>query len=128
MGATMVGEKCEFTMCAGTHGSTFGGNPVCASGGLVVMSRLTDEFLSEVTKKGEYIRTRLSKLAKVKSISGLGLMLGVETDDAVKVKNECLDNGLIVLTAKDKLRLLPALTITWEELDKGLEIMEKILG
>ena len=128
MGATMVGDKCETTMCAGTHGSTFGGNPVCASGGLVVMKRLTDEFLSEVTKKGEYIRSRLSKLPKVKSISGLGLMLGVETDDAGKVKNECLDNGLIVLTAKDKIRLLPALNITWEELDKGLKIMEKILG
>lgn len=128
MGATMVGDKCETTMCAGTHGSTFGGNPVCASGGLVVMNRLTQEFLSEVTKKGEYIRSRLSKLPKVKSISGLGLMLGIETDDAGKVKNECLDNGLIVLTAKDKIRLLPALTITWEELDKGLKIMEKILG
>lgn len=128
MGATMVGDKCELTMCAGTHGSTFGGNPICASGGLVVMKRLTDEFMNEVKKKGEIIKNRLSKLQKVKGVTGLGLMLGVSVDDAVKVKNECQENGLIVLTAKDKIRLLPALTISYEELEKGLNIMEKVLG
>ena len=128
MGATMVGEKCEVTMGASTHGSTFGGNPVCASGGLIVMKRLTDELIAEVTKKGDYIRQRLEKFSSVKGVTGLGLMLGVSVDDAVKVKSQCQDAGLIVLTAKDKIRLLPALTISWEELKKGMDIMEKVLG
>ena len=128
MGATMVGEKCELTMSAGTHGSTFGGNPVCASGGLVVMKRLTEEFMAEVTKKGEYIRERLSGIPAVKGVTGIGLMLGVSVEDAVKVKAECEKAGLIVLTAKEKIRLLPALTISWEELRKGMDIMEKVLG
>ena len=128
MGATMVGEKCEVTMGASTHGSTFGGNPVCASGGLIVMKRLTDELMAEVAKKGDYIRQRLEKLPSVKGVTGLGLMLGVSVEDAVKVKSQCQDAGLIVLTAKDKIRLLPALTISWEELEKGMDIMEKVLG
>ena len=127
MGATMVGEKCETTMSSGTHGSTFGGNPVCASGGLVVMKRLTDELMAEVVKKGEYIRERLANIPSVKGVTGMGLMLGVSVDDAVKVKAECEKEGLIVLTAKDKIRLLPALTISWEELKKGMDIMEKVL-
>lgn len=128
MGATMVGEKCEFTMGAGTHGSTFGGNPVCASGGIVVMNRLTPEFLSEVKVKGDIIRQRLSSLKGVKCVTGMGLMIGVGVEDAVSIKAKCQDEGLIVLTAKDKIRLLPALNISFEELDEGLKIMEKILA
>lgn len=128
MGATMVGNKCETTMSAGTHGSTFGGNPICASGALVVMSRLTDEFLLEVTKKAEYMTKRLNGFSKVKAVTGLGLMIGVSVDDAATTKLELEKLGLIVLTAKDKLRLLPALNITQEEMEKGLNIMEKVLG
>lgn len=128
MGATMVGEKCELTMSSGTHGSTFGGNPVCASGGLIVMKRLTDEFMAEVTKKGEYLKERLLNIPSVKGVTGIGLMLGVSVVDAVKVKSECEKAGLIVLTAKDKIRLLPALTISFDELKKGMDIMEKVLG
>lgn len=128
MGATMVGEKCEFTMSAGTHGSTFGGNPVCSAGAIEVLSRITPEFLDEVVEKGKIIRERLSALPKVKGITGLGLMLGILVDNAVEVKNKCLEEGLIVLTAKDKIRLLPALNISEEELNKGLNILEKVLG
>lgn len=128
MGATMVGEKCEFTMSAGTHGSTFGGNPVCSAGAIEVLSRITPEFLDEVVEKGKIIRERLSALPAVKGITGLGLMLGVLVDNAGEIKNKCLEEGLIVLTAKDKIRLLPALNISEEELNKGLNILEKVLG
>lgn len=128
MGATMVGDKCEFVMNAGTHGSTFGGNPVCASGAIEVLSRITPEFLDEVVEKGKIIRERLLALKGVKAVSGLGLMIGVSVDNAVEVKNKCLEKGLIVLTAKDKIRLLPALNVSEEELNKGMNILESVLG
>ena len=92
------------------------------------MSRLTDEFLAEVVKKANYITEKLKSFSKVKAVTGLGLMIGVCVDDVATTKLELEKLGLIVLTAKDKLRLLPALTITQEEIDKGLNIMEKVLG
>ncbi len=128
MGATMVGEKCESVMNAGTHGSTFGGNPVCSAGAIEVLSRLTPEFLDEVQEKGKIIRERLNAIPAVKGVTGMGLMIGVLVDDAASVKKKCLDEGLIVLTAKDKIRLLPALNISEEELNKGMNILEKVLG
>ena len=128
MGATMVGEKCEGVLCAGTHGSTFGGNPICASGAIEVLSRLTPEFLDEVQEKGKIIRERLSVLKGVQGVTGMGLMIGVKVENAVEVKNKCLEEGLIVLTAKDKIRLLPALNISESELNKGINVLEKILG
>lgn len=128
MGATLVGDKCEFVMSAGTHGSTFGGNPAISAGAIEVLNRLTPEFLASVKKKSEMIIDRLQKMDGVESVSGLGLMLGVKTKkDAKMVKAECLKNGLVVLTAKDKIRLLPALNIKMEEIDKGLKILEKAL-
>lgn len=128
MGATLVGDKCEFVMSAGTHGSTFGGNPAISAGAIEVLNRLTPEFLASVKKKSEMIIDRLQKMDGVESVSGLGLMLGVKTKkDAKMVKAECLKNGLVVLTAKDKIRLLPALNIKTEEIDKGLKILEKAL-
>ncbi|MBQ2715138.1 MAG: acetylornithine/succinylornithine family transaminase [Clostridia bacterium] len=128
LGATMVGNKCEFTMTAGTHGSTFGGNPVCASGGVYVLNSLTEEFLEDVKEKGKIIKERLLMLKGVKGVTGMGLMIGVSVDNAVEVKNKCLEKGLIVLTAKDKIRLLPALNISVEELNKGINILESVLG
>ena len=128
MGATLVGDKCEFVMSAGTHGSTFGGNPAISAGAIEVLNRITPEFLASVKKKSEMIIDRLQKMDGVESVSGLGLMLGVKTKkDAKMVKAECLKNGLVVLTAKDKIRLLPALNIKTEEIDKGLKILEKAL-
>ena len=128
MGATLVGDKCEFVMSAGTHGSTFGGNPAISAGAIEVLNRLTPEFLASVKKKSEMIIDRLQKMDGVESVSGLGLMLGAKTKkDAKIVKAECLKNGLVVLTAKDKIRLLPALNIKTEEIDKGLKILEKAL-
>ncbi len=128
MGATMLGDKVKDTLCAGSHGSTFGANPVCAAAAISNIERLTDDFLHTVTKKSEYIKNKLLSFKSVKSVSGIGLMMGIETDKpAGDVVEKCLENGLLVLTAKTKIRLLPALNITYEEIDKGLEILQEVL-
>ena len=128
IGAVLFGEKLQDTMTPGSHGSTFGGNPVVAAGACSVVERIDDDFLSEVQRKSEKIRTALAKVKGVKSISGMGLMLGIETDKpAGEVAKACLANGLLILTAKTKLRLLPALNISDAELDEGLEILKGVL-
>lgn len=129
MGCTMLGEKVENTLSAGTHGSTFGGNPICAAGALSIISRLDEALFSEVRKKGEYIKAELESAKGVKSVTGLGLMLGIETEkDAKVLAQECLDKGVIVLTAKSKLRLLPPLNIKQEELEKAIQILKGVLA
>ena len=128
IGAVLFGEKLQNTMTPGSHGSTFGGNPVVAAGACSIVERIDDDFLSEVQRKSEKIRTALAKVKYVKSISGMGLMLGIETDKpAGEVAKACLANGLLILTAKTKLRLLPALNISDAELDEGLEILKGVL-
>lgn len=128
MGAVLFGEKVKDTATAGSHGSTFGGNPICAAGACSIVSRIDDAFLEEVNRKSEYIKSYLSKVKGVKSISGMGLMLGIETDkDAKDAANECLKKGLLVLTAKNKIRLLPALNISQAELDEGLKILKEVI-
>lgn len=130
IGVCLSGEKCANVLTKGTHGSTFGGNPICCAGGLAVLSKVNSNgFLEEITKKGDYFRNKLAVMPEVKSLSGLGLMIGIElnTKKAADVAKAALDNGLLVLTAKDRIRLLPPLTITYEEIDKGLDILEGIL-
>ena len=128
IGAVLFGEKLQDTMTPGSHGSTFGGNPVVAAGACSIVERIDDDFLLEVQRKSEKIRTALAKVKGVKSISGMGLMLGIETDKpAGEVAKACLANGLLILTAKTKLRLLPALNISDAELDEGLEILKGVL-
>lgn len=128
IGAVLFGEKLQDTMTPGSHGSTFGGNPVVAAGACSIVERIDDDFLSEVQRKSEKIRTALAKVKGVQSISGMGLMLGIETDKpAREVAKACLANGLLILTAKTKLRLLPALNISDAELDEGLEILKGVL-
>ena len=128
IGAVLFGEKLQDTMTPGSHGSTFGGNPVVAAGACSIVERIDDDFLSEVQRKSEKIRTALAKVKGVKSISGMGLMLGIATDKpAGEVAKACLANGLLILTAKTKLRLLPALNISDAELDEGLEILKGVL-
>ena len=128
IGAVLFGEKLQDTMTPGSHGSTFGGNPVVAAGACSIVERIDDDFLSEVQRKSEKIRTALAKVKGVKSISGMGLMRGIETDKpAGEVAKACLANGLLILTAKTKLRLLPALNISDAELDEGLEILKGVL-
>lgn len=128
IGAVLFGEKLQNTMTPGSHGSTFGGNPVVAAGACSIVERIDDDFLSEVQRKSEKIRTALTKVKGVQSISGMGLMLGIETDkSAGEVAKACLANGLLILTAKTKLRLLPALNISDAELNEGLEILKGVL-
>lgn len=128
MGAVLFGEKVKDTATAGSHGSTFGGNPICAAGACSIVSRIDDAFLNEVNRKSEYIKNYLSNVKGVKSISGMGLMLGIETDKNAKdAANECLEKGLLVLTAKNKIRLLPALNISQAELDEGLKILKEVI-
>lgn len=128
IGAVLFGEKLQNTMTPGSHGSTFGGNPVVAAGACSIVERIDDDFLSEVQRKSEKIRTALAKVKGVQSISGMGLMLGIKTDKpAGEVAKACLANGLLILTAKTKLRLLPALNISDAELDEGLEILKGVL-
>lgn len=128
MGAVLFGEKVKDTATAGSHGSTFGGNPICAAGACSIVSRIDDAFLEEVNRKSEYIKSYLSQVNGVKSISGMGLMLGIETNKNAKdAANECLEKGLLVLTAKNKIRLLPALNISQAELDEGLKILKEVI-
>lgn len=132
IGAFVAGEKCESTLGAGTHGSTFGANPVVCAGANYVVDRVSDpRFLGEVIEKGEKIRNFVlgSKLSKVKSIRGKGMMIGIQVDGNPKeLLHDAADAGLLVLTAgKDVIRLLPPLTITNYELDRGLEILAKVL-
>ena len=129
MGACLCTEKCAGVLTAGTHGTTFGGNPVACAGAKYILNTLTEDFLNEVSEKGEYIRTKLAEFEEVKSITGLGLMLGIElkTKNASEIAKKCSENGLLILTAKNKLRMLPPLVITKEEIDKGMEILKSFL-
>jgi len=128
IGATIFSEKTENVLTAGTHGSTFGGNPVSCAAALSIIKRLDDEFLKEVSEKSEYLKDKLLKMDGVKSVSGMGFMLGVEIEkNPSDVLKTCLENGLMVLTAKTKIRLLPPLNISYEDLDKGLEILKGVL-
>ena len=125
LGAVLLGEKVEHTLGFGDHGSTFGGNPVCCAGALSVINRLDDAFLDEVAKKGEYVRTALAGAPGVEGVSGLGLMVGIKTaKPAAEVVNKCIESGVLCLTAKDKVRLLPALNIPMEILKKAVEVIK----
>ncbi|HRR77069.1 MAG TPA: aspartate aminotransferase family protein [Ruminococcus sp.] len=130
MGACLMNEKCSGVLTAGTHGSTFGGNPIACAGGLAVLDRLSSNgFLDEVAKNAEYIKKELEKCSEVASVTGLGLMVGIslKTKKAGDVAKEALNRGLLVLTAKEKVRLLPPLTISEDELRDGLKILMEIL-
>jgi len=128
IGAVLFGEKTEEVLVPGDHGSTFGGNPVVCAGAVEILNRMDDAFLTEVAKKGEYIKNALLKMNHVTDVAGMGMMLGIELDVDVKpIVNTLMDNGLLVLTAKHKMRLLPPLNITQEELDQGLKILKDTL-
>ena len=128
IGACLFFDKTEFVYSYGDHGSTFIGNPVICAGGIAIMRRLSDKFLQEVNEKGDYITEEVRKFKGVQSVSGMGLMIGIKTDkDAKQIAIECIEKGLFVLTAHEKVRLLPPLTITREELDKGLKILKEVI-
>ena len=126
MGATLLGEKVKDVLGVSMHGSTFGGNPVCSAGALNIVSRLDDAMLAGVKERSEYIFNELSGAKGVKSVSGLGLMIGIETErPAGEIIDECRENGVLVIKAKQKVRLLPALNIDMELLKKSIQILKE---
>ncbi len=129
IGATMLGEKAENVLTFGSHGSTFGGNPVSCAGACNIIKRIDDKLLSEVKEKSAYIFSELEGAKGVKSVSGLGLMIGVETDKPAKeIANACIEKGVLVLTAKTKVRLLPSLNIDWDDLKKAIQILKEVIA
>ena len=126
MGAAMLGEKVENVLGFGDHGSTFGGNPVCCAGAVSIIERMDGAFLAEVREKAAYVRKELSGAKGVKSVSGMGLMIGIETvRPAADVLKDCMENGVLCLTAKTKVRLLPALNIPMEILAEAVAIIKR---
>ena len=125
IGACLMGEKVESVLGFGDHGSTFGGNPVCAAGACSILSRIDDALLDDVKKKGEYIRASLEGAVGVKSVSGLGLMIGIEPENkpAGEIVKKCMQNGVLCLTAKNKVRLLPALNIPMVDLEAAVKVL-----
>lgn len=125
MGATLLSEKLKDVFSYGDHGSTFGGNPVAAAAALSVVSRLTEDFLANVRKKSELLRGLLQDAPGIEALSGLGLMVGIKTTrPASEVVADCMQNGVLCLTAKDKVRLLPALNIPDELLIRAADVIK----
>ena len=124
LGATLLGERVQDVFHFGDHGSTFGGNPVCCAAALSVLNRIDEALLSEVRSKGEYLRRQFENAPGVEAVSGLGLMLGLKTvRPASEVVTACMQNGVLCLTAKEKVRLLPALNIPFSLLAEAAEII-----
>ena len=125
LGAVLYGEKTEFTLGAGDHGSTFGGNPVCCAGALSILKRIDEKLLSDVKKKSAMAFEALQGAPGVESVSGMGLMIGIKTvKPASDVVKACMENGVLCLTAKDKVRLLPALNIPEDVLMKAINVIK----
>ena len=130
IGLCMCGDKLKDVMSPSTHGTTFGANPVVCAGANYVLDTITaDGFLDEVNKKGAYIEEKISKLENVKNVRRMGLMIGIELEsgNAHDIAVKCVENGLLIITAKDLLRMLPPLVITYEEIDEALHILENTL-
>ncbi|MBE6601604.1 MAG: acetylornithine/succinylornithine family transaminase [Ruminococcaceae bacterium] len=126
LGAALLGEKAEAVLGFGDHGSTFGGNPVACAGAVSILSRMDDAFLADVREKSRFVFDSLKNAEGVESVSGLGLMVGIKTKKpAAEVLKTCMENGVLCLTAKDKVRLLPALNIPMEILAEAVEIIKR---
>lgn len=126
MGATLLGSKVKDILGVSMHGSTFGGNPVCAAGALNIISRLDETMLAGVKERSAYIFNELSNAKGIKSVSGLGLMIGIETErPASDIIDECRENGVLIIKAKQKVRLLPALNIDMDLLKKAINIIKE---
>ena len=127
IGATLLGEKVKDVYTPGLHGSTFGGNPISCAAAVNVLSRIDDELLAGVRERSEYIFASLDGAAGVESVTGLGLMIGVKTArPAGEVISECMERGVLVIKAKDKVRMLPALNIPMEELKTAINILKEV--
>ena len=131
LGCVMFSEKTENVLVAGDHATTFGGNPVATAGAEYILKTMDESFLEEVEKKGEYMREKILSMPHVVGIDGLGLMMGIRLDDSIissDVVKKGIANGVLLLTAKAKVRLLPPLNITYEEIDRGLEALKAALS
>lgn len=129
LGATMFAASTQHTLTNHTHGSTFGGNPICTAGGISIIDRLTPELMEEVREKGKYIKEELEQCEHVDHVSGMGLMIGVALKNKalMDVVEGCVDHGVLVLTANGLLRLLPPLNIPWDELKEAIGIVKKVI-
>ncbi|MBP3422273.1 MAG: aminotransferase class III-fold pyridoxal phosphate-dependent enzyme, partial [Clostridia bacterium] len=126
IGATMLGKKVAPLFTPGLNGSTFGGNPVASAGALSILKRIDEKLLAEVKAKSEYIFSTLSTAKGVKSVTGLGLMIGIDTEkDVSEVIQGCMQRGVLVIKAKNKVRLLPALNIPQKQLEKAMQILKE---
>lgn len=129
IGAVLLGEKAEDALVPGTHASTFGGNPICAAGALNVVNRLDEKFLKGVEERSKFIIDELSGAKGVNGISGMGLMLGIDCQRPVKeVIADAMDKGVLCITAKTKLRLLPPLNISFDELKTAVAVLKEVLA
>ena len=129
IGATLFAESVKDVLTYGDHGSTFGGNPAACAGAVSILERIDEELLAGVRARGEYIRGELSGAKGVRAVTGLGLMLGIETEKpAAGIVQECLTRGVLVLTAKTRVRLLPPLTIGWDDLKAAVAILKEVIA
>ena len=127
IGATLMGEKVQSVLGPGDHGSTYGGNPVCCAGALSVVERLDDDFLAQVRRKSDYVFAALHEAQGIESVTGLGLMIGIKTvKPAKEVVTKCMEKGVLCLTAKDKVRLLPALNIPTDVLAEAIDVIKAV--
>lgn len=129
IGGILFDKSCSHVLEPGDHGTTFGGNPVICAGGVEVLKRIDSGFLNQVAEKGNLMKAQIEKMEGVLEVTGLGMMLGLSLKDkrTGEVAKSALELGLITLTAKDKLRLLPPLNITHEEINEGLGLLQKAL-
>jgi acetylornithine and succinylornithine aminotransferases len=123
-------QRCAKALVSGDHGTTYGGNPIACAGGVEVLKRLDDGFLKDVREKAAYMRSEIEKMDGVAEVTGIGMMIGIslKEKDAKQAVKDCIEKGLIILTAKDRVRLLPPLTITMEEIKEGLNILKQVLS
>ncbi|MBR5219043.1 MAG: aspartate aminotransferase family protein [Clostridia bacterium] len=129
IGACMLGEKTENVLKFGDHGSTFGANPVCCAGAVSILERIDDKLLNDVKQKSKFIFDSFSGCKGVKGVSGMGLMVGIETEkQASEIVTACMEKGVLCLTAKNKVRLLPALNIPFELLQKAVKVIKEIIA
>lgn len=127
IGAALISEKCENVLGYSDHGSTFGGNPVCCAGALNIINRMDEAFLNDVKRKSEFIFSELKGAEGIIDVSGMGLMIGIKTEKkAADVVKSCIEKGVLPLTAKDKVRLLPALNIPDDVLKKAIDIIKSV--
>ncbi|HQO69761.1 MAG TPA: aminotransferase class III-fold pyridoxal phosphate-dependent enzyme, partial [Clostridia bacterium] len=126
IGVTLFNEKTQDVLDYGSHGSTFGGNPVCCAGAVNIVNRINSRLLSDIIEKEKMIRIMLEGAKGVESVSGMGLMLAVKTTKSAKeIVAKCMANGVLYLTAKDKIRMLPPLDINKKSMEKAIRILKE---